>query len=245
MDLWILVAFLIVGLPLLAYWRYQRLQRLKGYPTTKTKLRVYGTAIVTQWSLVAVAVWILSRRDLDLNHLFQLKATAPWAWFASLGLAALLLWLTRSSLPDVEKTDTKDLPPHIQKLFRILPTNGVEIIGFYLLSITAGVCEEILYRGFLFYAFDMPAFILILLTAIIFGFAHAYQGVQGMLSTGILGLAFAALYYFGGSLWPPILLHALIDIGNGYTLGNFAGEMRRKEEQNAEENPPEHPESPV
>ena len=57
-----------------------------------------------------------------------------------------------------------------------------------------------------------PALVLVLLGAAAFGLAHAYQGVAGIVTTGILGGVLAALYLDTGSLLLPVLLHAAIDL---------------------------------
>ncbi|MCZ0703840.1 CPBP family intramembrane glutamic endopeptidase [Natronobacillus azotifigens] len=67
-------------------------------------------------------------------------------------------------------------------------------------SITAGVTGEIIYRGFLIFAFAFlfPHFsiwLIILLVSLLFGLAHTYQGlITGVLRTTIFGMLFSILY---------------------------------------------------
>jgi len=49
-------------------------------------------------------------------------------------------------------------------------------------------------------------------SSIVFGMAHLYQGLKGVLGTGLFGLAMALLYAWSGSLLLPIILHALLDL---------------------------------
>jgi membrane protease YdiL (CAAX protease family) len=54
--------------------------------------------------------------------------------------------------------------------------------------------------------------VLVVIAALAFGLAHAYQGRAGVLTTGVLGGVMAALYLQTGSLLLPVLLHAAIDL---------------------------------
>jgi membrane protease YdiL (CAAX protease family) len=47
---------------------------------------------------------------------------------------------------------------------------------------------------------------------------HAYQGVRGVFSTGMAGAVFMAAYLLTGSLLAPIVLHAIVDLVNGFML---------------------------
>jgi membrane protease YdiL (CAAX protease family) len=88
---------------------------------------------------------------------------------------------------------------------------------FTVVGVTAGVCEEWLYRGFFLavvaaLAGGLPTGLLVVVAAVAFGLAHAYQGPVGILTTGLLGGVMAALYLQTGSLLLPVLLHAAIDL---------------------------------
>jgi membrane protease YdiL (CAAX protease family) len=99
-----------------------------------------------------------------------------------------------------------------------------ERAGFVAVALTAGVCEEILYRGFLIYALGrvLPSpWVALVPAALIFGIAHAYQGPRGVAGTGLLGVFLGLLYLLSGSLWPGIGLHASVDLVNGMALGPF------------------------
>ena len=92
---------------------------------------------------------------------------------------------------------------------------------FGLVSVTAGVCEEILYRGLLLAVLSpvvgtWPA---VLLSSLIFGLGHAYQGASGIIKTTVIGLVMALLAVFSGSLFVPMLLHAVIDLTSGRMMG--------------------------
>ncbi|MGA3048129.1 MAG: CPBP family intramembrane glutamic endopeptidase [Terracidiphilus sp.] len=88
---------------------------------------------------------------------------------------------------------------------------------FWAVSMTAGICEETLYRGFLTwyiagFAGTWPA---IILSSLIFGLGHIYLGVKQVPRTFVVGLILALLAYFSGSLWPSMVLHAAIDWNSG------------------------------
>ena len=85
--------------------------------------------------------------------------------------------------------------------------------------ISAGLGEEILFRGFLFRQLNivLPKFkfktaIIVFLSAILFSLPHFYQGLSGLIMTFIFGLTFGIIYVKSNSnLWVTIILHGLID----------------------------------
>ncbi|WP_404328617.1 CPBP family intramembrane glutamic endopeptidase [Mesobacillus maritimus] len=83
---------------------------------------------------------------------------------------------------------------------------------------------EIIYRGFLIFSLTalFPSFSLwavLIISSLLFGLAHTYQGFGNVIRTSLVGLFFAILYIVLGSIIPLIVLHFLIDyvgkIGDG------------------------------
>lgn len=98
----------------------------------------------------------------------------------------------------------------------LAPSNKKERNWGLVLSVTAGICEEIIYRGFvIFYLqilpFDLSLPVVLIISAIIFGIGHIYQGWKGFLVTSLLGFVFARIYVMTDSLLFPIILHIIID----------------------------------
>ncbi|MHB8301691.1 MAG: CPBP family intramembrane glutamic endopeptidase [Acidobacteriaceae bacterium] len=98
-----------------------------------------------------------------------------------------------------------------------LPETKTERRWFVLVSLTAGICEEFLYRGFLIHylhslSLHLELWMALLLSSVIFGLAHVYQGVKGILQTALLGFFFGLIFLMSGTLLLPILLHVLIDL---------------------------------
>ncbi len=107
-----------------------------------------------------------------------------------------------------------------KSVHEVIPHTDQEAKEFLALSITAGVCEEILYRGYLMvYVASTLAvggmWLAILLSSLAFGLGHAYQGPKGVLKTGLIGLAMAGLYAATGSILPVIVVHAVMDLACG------------------------------
>jgi membrane protease YdiL (CAAX protease family) len=86
-----------------------------------------------------------------------------------------------------------------------------------LLSITAGIVEETLWRGFLFWYLGqfMPLWAAAIISAVGFGLAHSYQGLANVPRVAIVGAVFSGLYLLTGSLWLPIILHIAVDLLQG------------------------------
>jgi membrane protease YdiL (CAAX protease family) len=98
----------------------------------------------------------------------------------------------------------------------LLPRTPGERRGFAAVSITAGICEELLFRGFLMWYFAGWGIVAaVVVSSLLFGFAHIYQGIQSVPRTGILGLVLCLIVVAAGSLWPAIIIHAAIDLNSG------------------------------
>jgi membrane protease YdiL (CAAX protease family) len=111
----------------------------------------------------------------------------------------------------------KALAVQLKPVAALLPRTAAERRVFALLALTAGICEEVLYRGFGLAALRWaepglghPA--LIAITAVAFGMAHLYQGRRGVALTGMAGAYFAWIAIATGSLVPVMVLHAILDL---------------------------------
>ena len=89
------------------------------------------------------------------------------------------------------------------------------VIGWFI----GGLFEEMFFRGYLFNRFQslihnqkLFKFITILLTSIVFAFAHNYQGISGILDTGLFAVIMGLLYFiFGRNVWYLIIIHGMYD----------------------------------
>jgi membrane protease YdiL (CAAX protease family) len=99
----------------------------------------------------------------------------------------------------------------------LLPRCRREKLTFVVLAITAGICEEVVFRGFgIAYVRwlnpSTPNAVVVAVTAAVFGFGHLYQGARGVLLTGLIGVYLGWLTVSSGSLLPAIAIHALLDL---------------------------------
>lgn len=91
-----------------------------------------------------------------------------------------------------------------------------EHMGWWLaVSITAAVCEEVIYRGYLMTRLKgvLKSGWIVPVIASMFAFSsgHLYQGVGGAILIGIYGMMFCLLYIYTGSVWPGIVAHFIQD----------------------------------
>lgn len=169
--------------------------------------------------LFAIA-WV----SLHLRHLRwrDIGLRRPGRWLPILGLA-LLVGISYQAV------DTIAIAPVLQRLtgqsidlsqFAGLKGNLPALLLFVLISWTeAAFIEEMFFRGYLLNRLlDVAGegrkgiAVALLGNAIIFGFAHAYQGLTGVLDTALAGLVLGLLYFLARrNLWLPILTHGLID----------------------------------
>ncbi|GEM_PF-461851 len=104
----------------------------------------------------------------------------------------------------------------------LLPRTGRERRVFALLSLAAGVGEELAYRAYAFLALQMLGlgpWTAAVVASVPFGFLHAYQGPVGVVRTGVMGFVLAVPVVITGSLLPSMVAHTLIDLVVGLILG--------------------------
>jgi membrane protease YdiL (CAAX protease family) len=99
----------------------------------------------------------------------------------------------------------------------LLPSTPAERKWYATAAITAGICEELLYRGFLMRylpaTFPMLDWLVVaILSGIIYGLSRAYQGFKGISQTALTGFSFAIVYYLSGSLLPAMVFHVLAEL---------------------------------
>lgn len=113
-----------------------------------------------------------------------------------------------------------------KKAFQLLmPRGALEMVLWVVVSITAGFCEEFVFRGYLqkqFFALTGNTAVAIGAQAIVFGAAHGYQGVKGMVTITLYGALFGVLAVMRKSLRPGMIQHAMQDASAGILLSLLA-----------------------
>lgn len=181
--------------------------------TNPSRIPLYLTVLASEWAIV-YGVWRGIRpHGITLNDLVggrwkSARDVAMDIFFAALFWFALfpVLHVWEFVFPH---------SPSAPSVNWLLPHGNVEIAFWIVLSISAGIAEEIVFRGYLqrqFSAWTRSAAIGIALQALIFGVTHGYQGVAACIRITILGAMFGMLAYWRKSLRPGMIAHAWTDI---------------------------------
>jgi membrane protease YdiL (CAAX protease family) len=104
----------------------------------------------------------------------------------------------------------------------LLPQSPLEILIWIGVSITAGVCEELAFRGFLqrqLHALTGNIGLAVFAQGLVFGLFHAYQGWRNVAVISVLGVMFGMLAAWRKNLRANIIVHSWADIWGGWLQG--------------------------
>jgi len=222
-DFWLIFLFLGVVIPWRGYARLKKLLALLRVET-REKLALYAATIAFQWALTGVVLWRGLARGLRVED-FGLASTniVRILIIGFVGGVAVgsLQWLNLRRIGRMEGP----APELLRKLAsRLLPVTFVEYAPFAALAITAGVCEEFVYRGFAMAELSrvgLPLWLVAVATSALFGLAHAYQGKAGIVSTGIFGVLLAVGRILCSSVVPVMMWHAGLDLAAGVAAPKY------------------------
>jgi len=193
------------------------------------KISRYKKSMIKIWALTAIIICIvfvssISFYDIGFRPLDFTNNSRPTIMaFVACGvlLVHMIMPLLSAKYRDrMTKRYSKDLATS-------LPCNNKERLWWVAVSMTAGVTEEIIFRGFLFYlliaVFPAISTVMIIVAAsAVFGLCHMYQGINGIIMTAAIGALLGYLFIATGSLIPVILLHFIIDLANVFVLPHAA-----------------------
>ena len=220
-----LTVALAVVYPAASYLRYRAMMRTNEPWSRVRKLRLYTSTVFIQWALVFATIFVLRTMGGGLADLGERVGSSTTTTIATVMLVGGFAIISTFTLRSLARAKASDLPPHVHRTARFLPVDRVEGVGFVALALTAGICEEILYRGWLFKhleALSGNEWIAIVVSSIVFGLGHAYQGRNGMIASGVLGLLLGSVVSWTGSLVPGQILHVIVDLVNGFAIGRAA-----------------------
>lgn len=215
--MWLIFFVLAVLLP----WRGKaRMKKLLARPQVGTmeRLVLYASTIAFQWLAVAVVAWrawIHGYTATELGLTIHDRARVLVAAIVGAATIAALQWL---NLRRVGKLPLKARGRFQAIAERILPQSSVELLPYLALAMTAGLCEEFLYRGFAMAVLTRTGvniWAVVLVSAALFALAHLYQGRSGFLATLIVGTVLGIARIAYDSLIPVLFWHTALDIVAG------------------------------
>jgi len=196
----LLAAYTVLVEPFLRTNFYRNLKKqIKVDP--QARILFYRTQVLWEWSWVVVLIVILIP---EANPLVFIGLTLPsivgWIILAALlvgiGLSTYLLRRNPRALANMQRS--------LEATSVVLPSNPAERKWYAVAAITAGICEELLFRGFLLrylaVYFGLYWLFSSIISGVIYGFSHAYLGRRNMLQTMLNGFSFAIVYFLSGNL---------------------------------------------
>lgn len=202
-----------------------KMRKLQRQTSAPARLSAYRFVVIFLWLAAAIAIAIAPPRSL----LMVPRSPADFGWLyahtwalslSMLAVAMLLALITAPGLQCIRNHAVRQkIATAMQEMRFMLPVSKVERHWWLLLSVSAGVCEEFIYRGFLLEFLrgrldggpQLGLTAAWLLSSIAFGTAHLYQGVAGIVKATVVGLLLGMLAILTGSLLLPIICHVLLD----------------------------------
>ena len=234
------VAWIVLVGPLIDYvflWPAHR-RRSKVDPARARKW-LWVWSIGGYWAVVAVgaALWVANDRSWVS---FGLSAPDGWRLWTSIAVFLLLAAYQVYGVATVARSSEQRASLRQQffgQVTTILPHTRTELYWFAGVSLSAGFCEEFLFRGYLISVLSpwLSWWGAAAVSLSIFAIGHIYQGWNGVLRTGIVGALYTLVVAIFESLWPAIALHALLDFGSGVMAWLALREVQSKGDEEVEQ----------
>ncbi len=235
-------AAIFYGLVVPFYATWQRPRGFSGIEySTATKKRIYISGSLTLFilALLLILVWMIYKRSFSGLGFTLPVEDNEWIWWLSAFILLYIVDVTRSLLM------AKDLRQSIRRWkdrTPFTPTKWQEIPLYLVMCVSAGICEEIIYRGFLITYFlqvfrgtGNPELWALSIPAILFAGGHYYQGARAVLKIFVLSVLFGLIFLRSGSLLPVMILHFLIDAAGGFfSLKYMSSEQETDEVMNSD-----------
>lgn len=184
---------------------------------------IYTTAILMDWALLYYC-WVgVHRNGGDWK---VLAGKFGWSWkslMTDVGIAApfWVLWeCTAWSVHRLLESGHGVLGANSAKTVdSLLPHSLIEVLLWIATAITAGICEELSFRGYLqrqFHALSGNTATAVAGQGAVFGLFHAYQGWKSVVVICVLGVLFGVLAEWRKNLRANVMVHAWADVWNGW-----------------------------
>jgi membrane protease YdiL (CAAX protease family) len=187
--------------------------------TAQSHLPLYASIIVMQLLLFIFVRRPLRKRGLPLTALTEERANGTSAMTPTRLAVELLLGILFAAAMHYLLIAARTQLGVIDDRTSALLPHGIAESGLWIVvSIAAGVCEELAFRGYLqrqFTAFFSSRAIATLLQCLVFGLAHGYQGWKPIALTAVFGLGATLLTLWRRNLYAAMTGHAVTDIVGG------------------------------
>ena len=236
----LLFSLFLVYVFVMAIWGFLDIKKIKNkIPAEINKVKNYKEGIIIGWIPVMVFIPICLYLNISLNDLgFRLIKFNYNIWFTLITLVifgsflVITLFQMISYLISEKKRDEirnqllkPDQKNHYNDIMAdiAIPRTFKEKKYFFGVALTAGICEEIIFRGLLLLILqalfpNLSILFIIIIACVIFGIGHLYQGVTGIIKTTIGGAVFCCLYIVTNSLIIGIIGHYLMDFSSAFLL---------------------------
>lgn len=208
-----------VAYPTVGFFSFRKLVRDVAAGHSPERLKLYLQTIAGQWLLLGIGLALWSSHDRGFSGLgFSFVVDSGFAVAAAIAITAIAFLVAqgravRKASPD----ELRDVTKALGDMGHLLPRTRRELHRFYLVGTTAGICEEILWRGFLLWYLQllMPMWAAVLLATLWFGTAHAYQGIEFIPRVTLVGAVLMMLFLLTNSLLIPVIVHIAVDVLQG------------------------------
>lgn len=187
--------------------------RSSTVPSAPPRLQLYVSVVLPQLVLLWFVAAGVRKHGGSIARLTGVVAT-PRQWLVDLAVAlgggVLLRVLTEAA-----RLLVGTYSDHTAAL---LPVTQTEKTTWVVVAITAGICEEIVFRGYLFRQFEAftgNRWAALSLQALLFGVSHGYQGWKSVVVITVYGAGIGLVALVRGNVRAPVIIHAATDLVGG------------------------------
>lgn len=227
--IWVVIIFTFVYEPVIGYFSFQKFKERVAVNSNE-RLKYYYNIMIGLWVPTIFIVLIILFTELTFQEVgitvpkIDTETLGPIVTYIVLAIAVFYFIVMIGYIfgykfnKNIRKKfiESKNRQLNEISFAVMLPITKKEKKAWSYVSLTAGVTEEIIYRGFLIFAVlylnpNLSIWLVMLIASILFGLAHTYQGFGNVVRTTIIGYLFSILYVGLQSILPIMVLHFLID----------------------------------
>ena len=211
---WLVLAAIVVAMLADNFVLWPSFAREAKVDATRARHALWAKWVAMLWACSALVIWLWVAQGRTLSAA-GLAAPTGWRLWTPLAMTFAFVALQANAAFKIAGMpgDKPKLRGQLGSTGLIMPHAASELPAFLGIALTAGFCEELLFRGFLISVLQplagwWPAALAALAA---FAFVHAYQGKEGVLRSAVFGAAATLIVFLCHSLWPAIVLHAALD----------------------------------